>query len=310
MPCHGFSVLSIDEDVVMKLRVVHAPIEASKAARVCPYKLGDEFIIERLDTPSGLEPLAWRFSERVRSLWPPSYRFRVPRRSWQVSVARRADLGEVKLGKQEYVLQIPSLPDERTQENAELDVADAKTAISYAVRFNNSMEQAAAQGDPVPRVRIAAPVACEVLISAHPAMIPMGSTCTLTPYVAPDVQKFVFDGSEDFVEVPQAFFHFAAFASGGKELLCDLQGTFEEESEVLILDPCVLKAELPSVAELVGGARAAVGPSGAPAAVTRPTPALFEKFHSRCSQMCRTFDPQRKSAQNKAGMCGYTVCGF
>merc|ERR1712070_858081 len=130
---------------------------------------------------------------------------------------------------------MPSSPAERTLQNAEIDVDDANVAASYAYRFNRNqrvpLETAAdatvqvVSGDGAPRVRVAAAIACEVISSSHPSMIPVGGFCTLAPYSDKEVQKYVFDGvSDEFSEVPQAFFHYTAFASGGKEFLCDIQG--------------------------------------------------------------------------------------
>lgn len=71
----------------------------------------------------------------------------------------------------------------------------------------------------MPTIKVAAPVACEVIFSGYPSMVPVGAVCTLTPYAEKDVQKFVFDGhSDEFLELPQAFFHYAAFSSGGKRV--------------------------------------------------------------------------------------------
>merc|ERR1719265_490915 len=104
----------------------------------------------------------------------------------------------------------------------------------------------------MPSIRVAAPVACEVIHSGYPSMVPVGTVCTLTPYSEKDVQKFVFDGqTEEFLEIPQAFFHYAAFSSNGKEYVVDIQGTEDDDGSLLIVDPCILKAGLPSVRDLM-----------------------------------------------------------
>lgn len=126
-----------------------------------------------------------------------------------------------------------------------------------------------------------------------------------------EVQKFVFDGkSEEFREVPQAYFHYAAFSSGGKEYVCDIQGVEDDEGNFLIVDPCILKAGLPTVGDIIdvatnGNIQAAQVASG-------PTAERFDALHPKCCQACKAFDPLRRSAQRngKAGMCGMGTCGI
>ena len=68
-----------------------------------------------------------------------------------------------------------------------------------------------------PSIKVAAPVACRVMKSYLPAVLPIGATCLLFPYhekeatrsrrgiaFAWEVKKFVFDGSEDYLELAQA----------------------------------------------------------------------------------------------------------
>merc|ERR1719408_453224 len=104
-------------------------------------------------------------------------------------------------------------------------------------------------------------------------MIPQGDCCTLSPYGASEVMKFVFDGSETFHELPQAFFHYVAFASTGHLHVVDLQGAVEDEGDFLLLDPAIHRSEKP---------------------------------HPRCAPMCQVFDPQRKSAHAQRLQC----CGL
>merc|ERR1712070_372212 len=127
----------------------------------------------------------------------------------------------------------------------------------------------------VPRVRVAAPVACEVMASGYPSMVPVGTFLTLTPYAEKDVQKFIFDGmTEEFSELPQGYFHYAAFSSGGKEYICDVQGVEDDNGCFLLVDPCVLRANLPTVGDLVGVA--------VNASTDGPTVERFDTLHPKC----------------------------
>merc|ERR1712107_646161 len=115
----------------------------------------------------------------------------------------------------------------------------------------------------------AAPVACTVIHSSYPAMIPAATPCTLFPYPLQEVTKFVFDGTETFMELPQAYFHYAAFASNGKHLLYDVQGGEMESGDCILIDTCVLRTELPRVEDLMRAAAPAAMPPSA--AISGPT---------------------------------------
>merc|ERR1711907_652485 len=95
-------------------------------------------------------------------------------------------------------------------------------------------------------------------------MIGMAEACTLTPINTDlsEVQKFVFDGGERFVDVPHAFFHYVGFLSGGRELVCDIQATQDDETgDFLLLDPVILSSDGMGItdvlsAPITGGNRA------------------------------------------------------
>jgi len=297
------------------LQVVRAPIEESLGARLSGYQLNQELLIKQLDTLSGFEPLTLRYKSHTRSKWPQSYRFQASKRSWRATVLS----GDGWRQREEAcVLQLAAAAEQRSLENVELDLEDAKNAASYAHRFNLYLQQscgseaapALTEGESLPSVKVAAPVGCQVISSSYPAMIPVGSACTLAPYSASEVRKFVFDGSEDFLELPHAYFHYAAFSSSGKQLVCDIQGCDEDDGAVLFLDPCVLRMDLPTVSGLMGAVVPGAGPGHAVAS-EGPTPERFDALHPRCAQLCKAFDPQRKSLKNHAGACGMGgTCGF
>ena len=112
-----------------------------------------------------------------------------------------------------------------------------------------SGEQARQAGvEALPSIKVAAPVACRVMKSYLPAVLPIGATCLLFPYHEKEASKALeapeigFRGEEvrlrwlrRLLRVGpgaairgrsvrrEAFFHHAAFSSGNKELVCDIQ---------------------------------------------------------------------------------------
>lgn len=246
-----------------------------------------------------------------------SYRFQVSRRSWHVKVVGDAQQGAGKV--QDCILQMATDFDERTLERVSLDIKDAETAASYAHRFN--VHQLQSENGAGPNIKVAAPVACEVVDSGFPSLVPRGSFCTIAPYDDLQVQKFLFDGTQEFLELPQAYFHFAVHASGGKEFICDLQGSEDDEGGFVLIDPCVLRSKLPTVGDIVTAVSTVAaaplkeedrkpdllqGPSGG------NTEARFEELHPQCGPLCKAFDPHRQSARKcKAGVCGSGIsCGM
>jgi len=326
----SLAVFEQTEAQELVLRVLHAPIDDMRGARLTGYKVGDELKVVQFSTVNELNPLGWRYQDKTKQQWPPSHRFQVPKRSWHAMVVPDNSLG----AQQACLLQMAAAPDARTRESAEIDVEDSKVAAVYAQRFNLHSQNTAAgdvgletrvvadttdlndntalaENGTFPTVKVAAPVACEVIASGYPAMIPVGTICTLAAYPEKHVQKFVFDGrSDEFSEIPQAFFHYAAFTSGGKEYVCDIQGAEDDDGSFLIVDPCILKAGLPTVRDLIGVV--SNGQIQGDQSTSGPTAERFDALHPRCTQACKVFDPQRRSAQRngKVGMCGVGMCGL
>merc|ERR1712032_903349 len=90
----------------------------------------------------------------------------------------------------------------------------------------------------------------------------------------------------------------------GKQLVCDIQGADEDGGDFVLLDPCILRTNLPGVSDLVG--------TVAPNTKTEASGLVADRFdalHPTCAQMCKTFDPQRKSAKRNVGLCG-AICGL
>jgi len=303
------AIADTNETEELVLEILNTSADNSKGARPSGLKEAQQLQVVSLKTPAGLEPLGFRYRDEVRSTWPDDYRFQASKRSWQV---RFAD------GPEAYVLQMASRNEERTADAVALDLEDSLLVSSYAHRFNlYSREHAREAGfvDHVPSIKVAAPVACRVLKTNLPAILPIGATCTLFPYEDREVKKFVFDGSEDFLELAQAFFHHAAFSSGGKDLVCDIQGVEEEDGSLLLIDPCVLRANRLTVGTLLKGAAQRANDNYGEAACLGPvlTPASqkFDALHPKCAPLCKAFDPYRSSVKSKVGVCGLDVsCGL
>lgn len=311
-------------DAALVLRVTYKPDDddGSPGARYLGCVPGETLVVHSIDTPIGLESLSWRYKDTTKRFWPSSYRFQMTRRSWRCDVRGDGGYGYQRT----CVMQMASRHEERTEDNARLDVEDAVLAASYASRF--MLHLSAIGREDACSLRVAVPVCCEVVTTSFPALVPVGSYCVLVPYTCTEVRKFVFDGSEPFWEIPQAFFHHAAFSSGGKHFVCDIQGDEEDDGSWLLIDPCILRADLPTISSVIG----AVAPEahvdasgkkisgdslascgfGLDATVhTGPTAARFEKLHPRCPEMCKAFDPHRRSCKRNIGVCGMgATCGF
>lgn len=124
--------------------------------------------------------------------------------------------------------------------------------------------------------------------------------CTLTPYQFDEVDKFVFEGNEKFHELPQTFFHYVAWISGGKEMVCDLQGSLSDEGELTLIDPVLIRAGTNGVWDRI---------TCAPPNSKMPLPPLFDVLHPRCGQMCKSFDPSRAVKARRIG-CGQLSCSM
>mmetsp|Transcript_99468 Transcript_99468/g.172665 ORF Transcript_99468/g.172665 Transcript_99468/m.172665 type:complete len:312 (-) Transcript_99468:175-1110(-) len=292
-----------DGDPAMILRIVEAPIMDTMGAKVSGFKLGDELQIA-LYKCQGLQPLSWRYRDNHKSGWPSSYRYQTVKTS-MLALVDGPHGNDVQC-----VLQVPAEPSEQTLDNVRLDVMDASAATSYASRFNTMMLQSQghqemnAAPEVVPTVKICAPVACEVMASTSPDILPRGSFCTLALYPHREVKKFVFEGREEFLEVPQAFFHFAVFLSGSKELVSDLQGMDDDSGGLTLLDPIVFRTEQPSVGTLLSTMMTSKKDNNGSSADR--VEQLFNGLHPNCCMICGQFDPGRRGPKGKKGMCGIT----
>merc|ERR1740138_1584865 len=147
-------------------------------------------------------------------------------------------------------------PEQRTKANAEADLKEAFDAAAHAFRFNMAMARTCldCEASAMPGIKVCAPVACTVIGGKSPEFARPGETVLLTWYPGRTVQKFVFDGSEEFLELPQAFFHYAAWTSGGQEQIGDLQGV-DDGDNVILVNPVVLRARQHRVGDPAAAAR-------------------------------------------------------
>lgn len=309
----------------LMLRVATQPIEDSSGVRMTPFAPGEEIAVVNLEQVKGWEPLRWRFeqSARERSIaeptrpatWPEGPRCGAQRRCWLAHIFS-AD-GKGGINQHVCLLQVMVDKAERKIENFQLDLEDAKSAAAHAHRFNlhlartlggdaNASAMDAMDGD-VPSIKVCAPMGCYVVGGTAASVAAPGDVISITPYTASEVRKFVFDGREEFQEVPHAFFHYTACQTGGNQYVCDIQGSEEDDGSFLLVDPVLLRAPKPGIGDLLGaivpGSQATGGSNKGPSSE------LFNQFHPRCGGLCKAFDPQRRSAAQRRH-CGIGVsCG-
>jgi hypothetical protein len=294
--------------------------------------LGMEIIATELEKVKGWDALRARFERSIKERagvlytkgpvgnkmaaqqhlqWPEGYRFGAPKRFWRAKIISQVE-GEDSYQEHIVMLVIANDLADRTVENVELDLQDSADTAHYCSRFNAHMQRSFGEAGSMPGLRVCGPVGCEVLQSNNSQFANPGEAVMIFPYPFPEVKKFVFDGSEDFLEIPQAFFHHAAFVSGGREFLCDLQGIEDDESNVLLIDPCILRSPKPGVADLLATlAKGSAQNNGKDNEVDQCSQQRFDMLHPRCSQLCKAFDPHRRSA-GKGRHCGLhiTACGL
>lgn len=204
-------------------------------------------------------------------------------------------------------------PADRTHENIEMDLKDSADVASYATRFNQTLKSTFGEsGGSILGVMVCGAVGCEVIKSSSSQFASPGEAITIIPYPFEKVSKFLFDGSEDFLEVPQAFFHHAAWLSNSHEFICDLQGMEDDDNNVILVDPCIIRAPKPTVGNLLSTLATSVAQKENVPQQEKVTGDIssdrFDALHPRCSQLCKVFDPHRRSAVKRH--CGLNIsCG-
>ncbi|CAE8678337.1 unnamed protein product [Polarella glacialis] len=300
----------------LALRVAFAPIEESLGARQSPFGAGDEVAITKLQRVPGWEPLGWRQERCAKQhaaldggkVWPgpEESRFSTAQRFWGAKVMSSDGKG----GLEEHwcLLQVAVAKKDREMEKTKQIVQDADDVAAYAHRFNDHLTRTCGDGDPdaLPSVRVSAPVACFVIDGCMPEVAQPGESVTLTVLPANQIRKFLFEGGEDFIELPQAFFHYVAWSSGGNELLGDLQG-LQDDQDILLVDPVVLRTAKAAAKDLLG---ALMSTDPLEAESVGRAAKRFDLWHPRCGQICKSFDPQRRSIHARRA-CGMSLpsCG-
>lgn len=320
--------MNIQQLPQLALRVYSSPFagsESSSGVRPSPFLEGEEVAVRSLEKVPGWEALNMRFQQsarlpRTKSMqqgpsWPSGYRFDAPRRYWRAKLVTSDGNG----GFQELtcLLQVATNGICRTQRHIDEDLDDWQSVAAYAHRFNTHLlrktkidvgatRDAAKE---MPGVQVSPPAGCQVLGSSLPQFIAAGDAVLIAPFDPLEVQKFVFDGSEDYHELPQAFFHYAAWSSGGHEMVCDIQGAPTDDGGYLIVDPCVLRKSPPTVADVLGSVARPLAALASKNAQKDGIEGRFNFLHPKCAQMCKTFDPQRQGghARTHCGIC--VTCG-
>jgi len=292
----------------LSLAVASLP-NAPKGASRSLFSPSDRIVevwIETLQVVKGWAPLKWRFrasavqaaaavpamtanEEGQRQLLTgPSQRF------WRAKVVVTLANGEERT--QWCLLQVAMAPENRTIENAMIDRKDAERVAAYAGAFNQHMLKDEAHADAgyhdggIPRVTVCIPVVCKVLQSPVPQFFARGDAVLLLPYSASEVTKFIYDGKEDFLEIPHSFFHYITWSSGGRDCISDLQGAEEDNGSVLLVSPCV-----PRPLAFGSGIFEQGTGEGVPQRVPELSPQMFDRLHPRCGPLCKTFDPDRRA---------------
>lgn len=311
----------------LRLRVVWNPIREPAAAVVSPFRLTDEIVVEALDVQGlrNCQLLGLRHEQYILDCQaPPGHQLGHTPGGTRCSIPKFVT--RAKIGNEWYLLGMAARPEDRTMSNVKTDIIDSKEVADYALKFNAHLAKMAALADggghdehlassssvypQHPRVLVCAPIACSVVETPIPRMLGgrNNEVVSLIPFPDQDVNKFIFDGVlEEFQEVPQSFFHHAAYLSGGEELLFDLQGCEREEGEFLLIDPCIWRQQKKSIKELLNTAvadpeQAAVGDLN--------MADRFGRLHRYCGPLCKTFDPERRGARAHR-VCGIdTSCGL
>lgn len=307
--CQASRSIRHDEDVQLALKVVFAPMEEPSTNFL---KMGEELLISGIKKVPGWDPLTWR-QERVArqqvtgqtsQLWPSLTESRLgrPQRAWSVEILASDGHGGVRV--LHGLLQVAHVRKDRELDQVKGAVEEIGKVADYAHRFNRHVATVGGEGTDVPTIRVASSVACFVLDSINPDIASAGDTVVLTLFDAKQVTKFVFEGGEDFLELPQAFFHFVLWSSNGKELIADLQGT-QQEQDLLLVDPVLISTSDLQIGELISLATSNVGSD-----FQTHNRQRFNLWHPRCAQLCQSFDPQRRGGNTRRA-CGVPLpsCG-
>mmetsp|Transcript_22673 Transcript_22673/g.52932 ORF Transcript_22673/g.52932 Transcript_22673/m.52932 type:complete len:353 (-) Transcript_22673:9-1067(-) len=304
------------------LHVVTGETEASSPLRRWPHgawfsemKVGERLTILELTPEPSFSTMGFRQEQHNSSkggidpstAWPNIPRCTVEKEFWRARVSFEDDAGRTLM--RTYVLQVATSPGGRSQKIAEADLNDAKDAAMYAHEFNKHMLTANGQSlahEAKPGVQVCIPIICEVIDSTSCSVCIPGDIVLLIPYPAQEVQKFVCTGTEEFFEVPQAFFHFAAWWSSFNEFVCDLQGAESADGGFLLIDPLILRTFQQPLGELLGIQTLFSTEKPVPNADEAVGPSLerFNFTHRKCGALCKSFDASRSVGKGWRGAIG------
>lgn len=303
-----------EEQLQVALKVAFAFPQDELASAKFPFKTGQELALSCIEKVKAWSPLTLRQdraahrnaqTSKSSSLWPTASesRFARPWRAWSVKIWAPTGDGDVE----EFwgLLQVPLAKEHRDIEKVKEVIKEVQCVADYAHKFNQHIARAAGEElDSAPAIRVAVPVGCFVLDSINPHIADAGDALMLTLFDAASVTKFVFEGAEDFQELPQAFFHYVAWSSGGQEMVADLQGV-QDEQDFLLVDPVLIRPQELSLSSILSAAR------GGGVNSTSLTSRRLDEWHPRCGQLCRAFDPQRRGGTTRRA-CGVPLphCGI
>lgn len=292
----------------LKLQAIYAPVGASEGSTLCGIAVGDVIELMDLAHAKEVECMSWRYSETYRNArpskggraamskeddelppWPNQRCFTVHHRFWRAALPTKPGWFGI--------LQMASNPSDRNVESLEEELAASVSIAAYAHKFNKQ-QSSEARSDPPPAIKVAAPIGCQIGDTGMSSMFSVGDAVVLylLPCVA-DVQKMIFNGADPWVDVAQAFFHFVALSSGGRELAYDLQGIYDDSGDICIVDPAILKVSgkkeeaTPTCGPLMGG-----GSEGLEWG-------HFQALHPKCSPLCKAFDPHRAVRLGRSLAC-------
>ncbi|CAE7943254.1 crop [Symbiodinium sp. KB8] len=294
-----------EEQLQVALKVAFAFPQDELASAKFPFKTGQELALSCIEKVKAWSPLTLRQdraahrnaqTSKSSSLWPTASesRFARPWRAWSVKIWAPTGDGDVE----EFwgLLQVPLAKEHRDIEKVKEVIKEVQCVADYAHKFNQHIARAAGEElDSAPAIRVAVPVGCFVLDSINPHIADAGDALMLTLFDAASVTKFVFEGAEDFQELPQAFFHYVAWSSGGQEMVADLQG-IQDEQDFLLVDPVLIRPQELSLSSILSARGGGVNS-------TSLTSRRLDEWHPRCGQLCRAFDPQRRGGTTRRA-CG------
>jgi len=272
--------------------------------------------VETMQAVKGWAPLKWRFERgaSTSSAGPgpapfvqqgaenkPQGGIKVPWRFWRAKVVTEHKNGDVRT--HWCLLQVAADPSYRSLDTAMLERRDCDIIAAHAHRFNQHMlrEEGADPGDAGQYgVQICMPTICQVLQSPVPQFFGQGDSVILLPFKSNEIQKFVFDGTEDFLEIPHAFFHYVSWVTGGQECVSDLQGVEDDDGSFILCNPCMPR-------KVGWGAGSCFGPLGPGGGANAQ---LFDRLHPKCGPLCKSFDPDRRTKPGRRH-CGVPIsCGL